>query len=170
MSVINLLLTNIDDAFLPHRWPKHTPATAVQLRHDDVLGLVGRGPGGEVDADGSVALLRKRHQEVVVDHRLSGSCGSHDQYGHLMWQISPEEEELAWCFCRGYDKIRHLRERQRHQRRYKDSNFTLWFCVMWTFSSMCLLMYLELTFRFIFKVFFIFNLISVNKHVAVLYF
>lgn len=82
--VPNLVLTNIYNAFLPHRWPKHALAAAVQLGHDDVLGLVGRGAGGEVDADGSVAFLWERHQEVVVDHRLAGSCGSHNQNGHFM--------------------------------------------------------------------------------------
>lgn len=84
INALNLLPTNIDNAFLPHRWPKHALTATVQLRHDDVLGLVGRGPGGEVNADGSVALLGKRHQEVVVDYRLSSSCGSHDQYGDLV--------------------------------------------------------------------------------------
>lgn len=84
MFVPDLVLTNIDNAFLPHRRAKHALAAAVQLGHDDVLGLVGRGAGGEVDADGSVALLRERHQEVVVDHRLAGSCGSHNQHGYFM--------------------------------------------------------------------------------------
>ncbi len=145
-----------------HFFPIGGPNTPLRRRSSLDMWCPGFGwqrSGREVDADGSVALLRKRHQEVVVDHRLSGSWGSHDQYGHLMWQIRPEEEELAWRLCRGYDKIRHLRETD-----IKEGIKTVIYPVILRDVNVFLYMFtyvFRINIRFIFKVFLYYN---INYH------
>ena len=103
-----MFLTHVDDTPLPHGGPEHALPAAVQLGHDDVLGLVGRGAGGEVDAVRHIALLGQPHQEAVVDQRLARACGPQEQRGHLVGQVGAQEEELAGRLHGGDDEVRHL--------------------------------------------------------------
>ena len=59
-------------SLLAEWWTKHALAALVQFRHDDVLGLIGAGLGGEVDDVGFVHLLVHSVEEEVLKHnRLS---------------------------------------------------------------------------------------------------
>lgn len=103
------LLTHVDDTLLPWGWSEHTFPAPVQLGHDDILHLVGGGAGGEIEAVQNVLLFRKRHQEVRVDDGFPSSCRPHEELGHLVRQVRPQEEELTCCLHGGNDQIRHLR-------------------------------------------------------------
>ena len=52
---------------------KHPLAALVQLGHDDVLALVGRGLGREVDDDGFEDLLVKLVQQEVLYAKIQSS-------------------------------------------------------------------------------------------------
>lgn len=105
-----MVLTHVNYTLLPQRWSKHTSAASVQLGHNDVLHLVGRGAGGEVEAVRCVLLFRQRHQEVRGDDRFPSSCRPHKELRHLVKQVRPQEEELTCRLHRRNDQIRHLRD------------------------------------------------------------
>ena len=57
VSLRQVQVVDEDDALLAHGRPENALAAPVQLGHDDVLGVVDVGPGGEVDDVGDEALL-----------------------------------------------------------------------------------------------------------------
>lgn len=80
-------LTYKHHCFLPNGRPKKAFPSTIQLRHDDILGLVGWSSGREIDEVGLVDIFGKVEKEVVGDGWFASSCGTHEQYGDLVVQV-----------------------------------------------------------------------------------
>ena len=80
VSLRQVEVVNEDDALLAHGWPKHTLAAAIQLGHDDVLGVVDVGASRKVDDVGDETLLGQTPNKYVGEERFSGSAGSNQTY------------------------------------------------------------------------------------------
>ena len=83
-----------DDALLAHRRSEDTLATPVQLRHDDLLGVVDVRPGRKVDHVGHELLLGQPPDEAVGDEGLSGAAGSDYAERKALGERQVQEEGL----------------------------------------------------------------------------
>ena len=98
VSLRQVEVVNEDDTLLAHGWPKHTLAAAIQLGHDDVLGVVDVGASRKVDDVGDESLLGQPPNEYVGEERFSSSAGSNKTCKNIACGLTLPMVALNPCY------------------------------------------------------------------------